>query len=88
MRKIAAVLLCLLPLTAAAGKELKLDLKYTGAIHSAHARAEDRVDTRRDLGHALAKGHAKASNGRHGFGRLWAHYVRSTHGSRPGRCKP
>ena len=94
MRKIAAALLCLLPLTAAAGKELKLNLKYEGTVDSALARADRSSDTRRSelrpgptLG--LAKSHAKGGNGRHGFGRLWADLVKSTRGSpRPGRCKP
>ena len=85
MRKLAAALLCLLPLTAA-GKELKLNLKYEGTIDSALARADHSPDTRRELG-SLAKGHAKARNGRHGFGRLWADLVKSTRGSPPGRCK-
>jgi hypothetical protein len=96
MRKIAVALLCLLPLTAA-GKELKLDLKYGGTIDSALARADDSPDARRgDLVAAtsketrlsLAKDHAKGGNGRHGFGRLWADVVKSTRGSlRPAQCK-
>ena len=96
MRKLAATLLLLLPF-AAAGKELKLDLKYQGSVDSALARADYGADARRELGHGLtwkmtahdsAKGHVKAGNGRHGFGRLWANAVKFTHGSAPGRCKP
>ena len=96
MTKVAAVLLCLLPL-AAAGKELKLDLKYPGSVDSALARADYGADARRELGHGLtwkttahdfAKGDVKAGNGRHGLGRLWADGVKFTHGSKPGRCKP
>ena len=86
MRKLAAALLCLLPLTAAAGKELKLNLKYQGTVDSAIARADHTSDTRRELG-SLAKSHAKGGNGRHGFGRLWADLVKSTRGSPPGQCK-
>jgi hypothetical protein len=96
MRKIAVALLCLLPLTAA-GKELKLHLKYEGTIDSALARADQSADTRRgepvaatskDTRPGLAKDHAKGGNGRHGFGRLWADVVKSTRGSlRPGHCK-
>jgi len=96
MTKVAAVLLCLLPL-AAAGKELKLNLTYQGSVDSALARADYGADARRELGHGLtwkttaddfSKGHVKARNGRHGFGRLWADVVKFTHGSKPGRCRP
>ena len=97
MRKLAAALLCLLPLTAA-GKELKLHLKYEGTIDSALQRADHSPDTRRsELGNrstskgaapGLAKDRAKNGNGRHGFGRVWADIVKSTRGSgRPGSCK-